>query len=115
MARKNRYEYSLLKETYRFLTSTTYRNTEDMDSAQRLLGLISDFLDKEEITLTRVSPRRTFTSSTPIPAPRSWTTSTAPDPNSYVYSPTMYHPSSYVTEGLTQAPRVNETEGESPF
>lgn len=56
MARKNRYEYSILKETYRFLYTTTWTSYEKRDQAQRLMNLIADFLDEEHIELSPVTP-----------------------------------------------------------
>jgi hypothetical protein len=123
MARKNRYEYSLLKEVYRVLSTITYSTHEDRDRAQRIISMVSEFLDKENVNLSvtpMTRPRVSERMGIPVAAPESWTTSTViQNPTSYVVSNSSYSPMDYLNQvtpsGLNQAPRVDETEGENPF
>lgn len=122
MARKNRYEYSLLKEVYRILSTITYPSYEDRNKAQRLMAMVSEFLDKENVELSMIQTRPSFSErmGIPVAAPESWTTSTViQNPASYVVSNRSYSPMDYLNQvtpsGLNQAPRVDETEGENPF
>ena len=106
MARKNRYEYSLLKEVYRILSTITYPTYEDRNKAQRLMAMVSEFLDKENVELSMTQTRPRFSERV---GASQWMV----DPNSYVSAaPVNYH---VFNPNLTQASRVTETEGESPF
>ena len=106
MARKNRYEYSLLKEVYRVLSTITYSTYEDRNKAQRLMAMVSEFLDKENVELSMTQTRPRFSE-------RVGASQCIVDPNNCVSAdPVNYH---IFNPNLTQASRVTETEGESPF